>query len=94
MYRLYLRSRKSGILAAWYGLPFARVNTPLPDPIIVSRCISCLDSSCTFIVRSRSTCASGAHGTVNIRRRCELIGFRAELSTAPGEGTSWTITRA
>ena len=32
-------------------------------------------------------------GTVNIRRRCEMIGFRAELSTAPGQGTTWRITR-
>lgn len=32
-------------------------------------------------------------GTVNIRRRCELIGFRAELDTAPGQGTTWRITR-
>ena len=32
-------------------------------------------------------------GTVNIRRRCEMIGFRAELHTAPGQGTTWRITR-
>ena len=32
-------------------------------------------------------------GLVNIRRRCAMIGFRAELSTAPGQGTTWRITR-
>ena len=32
-------------------------------------------------------------GLVNIKRRCELIGFNAELHTAPGQGTTWRITR-
>lgn len=35
----------------------------------------------------------GGSGTVNIRRRCELIRFNAELHTAPGQGTTWRITR-
>ena len=32
-------------------------------------------------------------GLNNIRRRCELIGFHAELSTVPGEGTRWLFTQ-
>ncbi|MBP6389268.1 MAG: hypothetical protein KA175_08940 [Flavobacteriales bacterium] len=30
-------------------------------------------------------------GLANIRRRCALIGFRAELTTAPGAGCTWTL---
>lgn len=37
--------------------------------------------------------AKTGSGTVNIRRRCEMIGFVAELHTAPGQGTTWRITR-
>lgn len=34
----------------------------------------------------------GGSGLVNIKRRCELIGFRADLHTSPGQGTTWTFT--
>ena len=37
--------------------------------------------------------AKAGSGQVNIRRRCELIGFAAELSTAPGAGTIWHFTQ-
>ena len=37
--------------------------------------------------------AKTGSGTVNIKRRCEMIGFVAELHTAPGQGTTWRITR-
>ncbi|MBK6753752.1 MAG: hypothetical protein IPG69_09170 [Flavobacteriales bacterium] len=30
-------------------------------------------------------------GLANIRRRCALIGFSAELNTAPGAGCIWTV---
>lgn len=36
---------------------------------------------------------AGGSGLVNIQRRCAMIGFIAELHTAPGQGTTWTITR-
>lgn len=35
----------------------------------------------------------GGSGLTNIRRRCELIGFQAELSSAPGKGTFWQFTQ-
>lgn len=35
-----------------------------------------------------------ANGLANVQHRCGLIGFRAELSTAPGEGCAWRIIRA
>jgi len=31
-------------------------------------------------------------GLASIQRRCELIGYRAELSTAPDQGCTWHIT--
>jgi two-component system NarL family sensor kinase len=34
-----------------------------------------------------------SNGLSNIQHRCELIGFRAQLSTAPGEGCTWRIMR-
>ena len=34
-----------------------------------------------------------SNGLSNIHHRCELIGFRAELTTAPGEGCTWRIIR-
>ncbi len=37
--------------------------------------------------------ASTGSGTTNIRRRCAMIGFVAELHTSPGQGTTWRITR-
>ena len=37
--------------------------------------------------------ASSGSGLLNIRRRCELIGFHAELSSVPGEGTRWLFTQ-
>lgn len=33
-------------------------------------------------------------GLANIRRRCEVIGYTAELSTSPGAGCTWRITAA
>lgn len=32
-------------------------------------------------------------GIISIRRRCALIGFDAELSSAPGKGTTWQFTQ-
>lgn len=37
--------------------------------------------------------ASVTNGLANVRHRCELVGFRAELATAPGEGCTWRIVR-
>lgn len=34
-----------------------------------------------------------ANGLSNIRHRCGLIGFRAELATAPGQGCRWRIVK-
>ena len=31
-------------------------------------------------------------GLSNVRRRCALIGFTADLETSPGNGCTWTIT--
>lgn len=36
------------------------------------------------------TVATGG-GLLNIRRRCDLIGYRAELVTGPGKGCAWTL---
>lgn len=38
--------------------------------------------------------ATVANGLANVQHRCGLIGFRAELSTAPGKGCTWRIIRA
>lgn len=35
----------------------------------------------------------GGSGLVNIRHRCDLIGFDAELATAPWQGTRWHFTQ-
>jgi hypothetical protein len=32
------------------------------------------------------------NGLINIRRRCELIGYTAELSSTPGQGSTWHIS--
>jgi signal transduction histidine kinase len=37
--------------------------------------------------------ASGhGNGSNNIRRRCALVGYAAQLDTSPGKGTTWTFT--
>ena len=37
---------------------------------------------------------SAGAGLANIRRRCSLIGFTADLHTSPGDGCTWTIQRS
>lgn len=34
---------------------------------------------------------NGNGGLVNIQRRCALVGFRAQCTTAPGAGCTWTL---
>ncbi len=41
----------------------------------------------------RPSVLNHGNGLVNIRRRCELIGFTAELSTSPGKGCTWRFSQ-
>lgn len=57
-----------------------------------------LDGGPPFVLRVQDngtgfaeTQAGSGSGLANIRRRCALIGFRAELVTAPGAGCTWII---